>query len=306
MTPAPAAPVADPLPGYLAARKLDPAGLRALLPWGSPARKRIDPLLGLLASHTPEPPVGFEGWGLARVAYTIELLNEVLPAGAHALDIGSGVHFSFLVSRSLPGVTWTPTDGEFAAAELRHTPTGDVGYKYDPLPFFLKAGRLDIPGTEPLDAATLFEVVEHLNWNPGPLFGSVNARLKPGGRLVVSTPNVCGRGPVLRQLRGGSPHQTPFLQDGLWYHRKEYAPWELRLLFEWAGFEVEAIRCPNLYPSDPRGWRALVTHAALLAAAGLSFSPVQARHLLRHFGSTQFVVGRKVREPNWGVDPPAV
>jgi 2-polyprenyl-3-methyl-5-hydroxy-6-metoxy-1,4-benzoquinol methylase len=291
---------------YTRKRMIPIQKIRSVLPRFSRARAVFDDLLRILASHTPEPNEGYEAWGLPRIAYTAAFLRRYTRPGCRVMDLASGSHFSLLITQALPGVAWIPTDGERSLVEFQDRRTGKVTYRYDPIPLTLTPGRIDLAGGGPPDVVTLFEVLEHLPWNPAPLLGSVAERLALGGRLLVSTPNVCGRSPILRQLCGASPHQTPFLKEGLWYHKKEYSPWEMRLLFEWAGFEIETLHTANVYLSDPSGWGAAVHTVLVLAATALSASPVEARHLLWHSGSTMFVVGRKVRPPRWADPTPDV
>lgn len=273
--------------------------IRSIFPWGGESRRLIDELLERLAMATPEPGVGYEKIVLGRVAKTIELLRTLLPQGATVLDLASGPHFSFLVTGFLPGLNWLPTDVTDDPVEFQNVADGSPVYTYQPMRFMLEEGRLRLPVEGLLDAVTFFEVVEHLPWNPSDLFGSINEGLKPGGLFIISTPNICSRSAILKLLRGGSPHQTPFHEPGLWFHKKEYSPWELWQLLEWAGFKVESTITSNCYLDDPRGWRAMVHHVCLLLAAGLSLSPVEIRNLIKYQGSTQFQVARKVGECDW-------
>jgi hypothetical protein len=284
---------------YIDRRDIPLKRLRSVFPLGSEARRLIDELLARLAMAALGPSDDYEQWGLSRIAKTIEILRKWLHAGTIVMDIASGAHFSFLVAGSLPRVDWLPTDVADEPVEFRDVADGSLVYTYRPRRFMLDEGRLTIPHDGLLDAVTLFEVVEHLPWNPSSLFGSINEGLKSGGLLIISTPNSCSRSAILRLLRGGSPHQTPLLEVGLWYHRKEYSPWELRQLLEWAGFEVEGAITSNCYLDDPRDWRAMVHHACLLIAAGLSLSAVEARNLIKYQGSTQFLLARKVGECDW-------
>jgi SAM-dependent methyltransferase len=268
------------------------------------ARDRFDRMVQLLSQVDPQPSHGYEAWGLPRIAFTAEFLSVYAKHGCRVLDLASGSVFSLLLSDSLRGVTWVPTDGEFAEKQFKCVRTEDLVYDYQPIPLMIEPKNIDLPKVKQ-DIVTLFEVVEHFPWNPGPLFGAISDSLEIGGRFILSTPNLCGRSSILRQLKGGTPFQCPFFDDGLWFHKKEYAPWELKKLLKWAGFTVETLKTTNVY-REPRGWSAWVHHAALCFAAGLSFSPVELRHLLLHFGSTQFLVARNSRPVQLDVPPPSV
>src|SRR4029079_11394618 len=111
-------------------------------------------------------------------------LQRYLRAGDRVLDIGSGCHFSYLVNVSIPGLKWMPTDMTENVVEV----TGRHSYTYSPVALRLQPGAITLPVGD-LDAATLFEVVEHLPWNPCPLLGSVNTAMRRDGLLFISTPN---------------------------------------------------------------------------------------------------------------------
>ena len=223
---------------YIKSRNLNVLEIRQITP--RPARYLFDGMLELLARRTPEPPLGFERWGLPRIAYTAHFLRQYVSAGSRVVDLASGAIFSQLVSNSLPSVVWLPVDGEFEQKEFHDKQDGSLQYKYDPTQLMLKDERITFPSILKPDIVTLFEVVEHLAWNPAPLFGSVSDWLAVGGRFILSTPNLCSLPCIMRQLLGGTPHQVPFFKEGLWYHKKEYSPWEMKLLFQWAGFEIES------------------------------------------------------------------
>ena len=268
------------------------------------ARGRFDRMVQLLSQIEPLPSDGYEAWGLPRIAFTAEFISAYAKPGCRVLDLASGSVFSLLLSDALRGVTWIPTDGEFAQSRFNCGKTGELVYDYQPIPLKIEPKNINIPNVKQ-EIVTLFEVVEHFPWNPGPLFGGISESLAVGGRFILSTSNVCGRTSILRQLRGGSPFQSPFFEEGWWFHKKEYAPWELKQLLEWAGFSVENLTTFNVY-REQKGWDAGVHQAALCLAAILSFSPVELRHVLLHFGSTQFLVARKSGPVKWDVAPPSV
>lgn len=272
--------------------------------------KSLRPVLGSLLRDLecacPAPPDGYEQWGALRYTFTMAVLQRALRPGMAVMDIASGPHFSYLVTRALPDITWLPTDVTDTQVVFTDRESGASLYTYKPRTLHLKAGPLALPTESPLDAITLFEVVEHLPWNPATLFGSCNVALREGGLCIISTPNITSRTALLRQLRGSVPYQTPLLEPGLWYHKREYAPWELKQLARWAGFEIVALETYNTALNDPRGWRAWCHHGAWLLGGAVAFEPIVLRNLLRYAGSNTFLVGRKVGPPKWDDAPPTV
>jgi SAM-dependent methyltransferase len=88
------------------------------------------------------------------------------------------------------------------------------------------------------------ELIEHLSEDPMFLMSEVNRILKPGGHLVLTTPNIAS----LRALAGilGGHHPgffTTYIRPNAYgeieaRHNREYAPSEIALLFQAAGFET--------------------------------------------------------------------
>ncbi len=96
-------------------------------------------------------------------------------------------------------------------------------------------------------AVVCCELVEHLAEDPMHMMAEINRILRPGGALVMSTPNICSFRSVRALLSGYHPElfskytarhggntENP-------RHAREYAPRELALLLEAAGFGVERL-----------------------------------------------------------------
>ncbi len=89
------------------------------------------------------------------------------------------------------------------------------------------------------------ELLEHLSHDPMHLMGEVNRILKPGGHLVLTTPNICSARAAAALLLGYHPglfHQ--YVRPGENgeadpRHSREYAPRDVQEMFEAAGFDVE-------------------------------------------------------------------
>jgi glycosyltransferase involved in cell wall biosynthesis/SAM-dependent methyltransferase len=89
------------------------------------------------------------------------------------------------------------------------------------------------------------ELIEHLSYDPMRLMCEVNRILKPGGHLVITTPNIASLRGVVGILQGYHPgffpaYIAPRAGSGEIEarHNREYAPREIHQLLENSGFSV--------------------------------------------------------------------
>lgn len=141
---------------------------------------------------------------------------------------------------------------------------------------------------------TCCELLEHLSSDPMHMMAEINRITKPGGYLILTTPNVCSARAVAAVLTGYHPQHfsqyTASPEDPR--HSREYAPTELPELLHDSGFECE------LLDSGPCGSRDLSEFdwvEPMLAELG---KPTQYR------GEGLYVRGRKIgpvldRRPAW-------
>ena len=143
------------------------------------------------------------------------------------------------------------------------------------------------------------ELIEHLFEDPMHLMAEVNRILKPGGHLVLTTPNVAALRGISAILLGYHPgffHAYIKPADGSGEvdarHNREYTPREIHKLLENSGFEVALLETGEFrdLPHPEFGW---------------------VMHLLRHYrletefrGDGIYAVGRKTgtvrdRYPGW-------
>lgn len=117
--------------------------------------------------------------------------------------------------------------------------------------FVVRTERLNLESSplpvdaESCDAAISLEVIEHLKHDPLFFMGQLNRALVPGGRLFVSTPNLCSaralrRGLLLESPLFFPPYFHPKTRWGI-AHTKEYAVLELLGLLERTGFRPERL-----------------------------------------------------------------
>ncbi len=87
------------------------------------------------------------------------------------------------------------------------------------------------------DTVVCSEVIEHLKYDPAHMLREINRVLKPGGRLILTTPNITSVMALHRLLSGLHPQVWSVYTgtDGD-RHNREYTPGEIRRLLQWAGF----------------------------------------------------------------------
>lgn len=98
------------------------------------------------------------------------------------------------------------------------------------------------------DGVLYCEILEHLTRDPIAVFAEIHRVLKPGGWLVVTTPNVARRQNLLRLARGRNIYD-PYSGYGPYgRHNREYTADELRQLLTNTGFDADHLGTRDLHP----------------------------------------------------------
>jgi len=102
------------------------------------------------------------------------------------------------------------------------------------------------------DGVIYCEILEHLVRDPIAVFAEIHRVLKPGGWLLITTPNVARRQNVTRLARGLNMYD-PYSGYGPYgRHNREYTAAELRELVEGTGFQLEKLATRDLHPCSQR------------------------------------------------------
>src|SRR6185437_1742413 len=98
------------------------------------------------------------------------------------------------------------------------------------------------------DVIVLAEVVEHLPVPPYLILGKVRSWLRPGGVLLITTPNLFRVRNIARMMLGRDPFDTFRLpHDGVSLgHQTEYSAQHLTWHIREAGFTLERIELDQL------------------------------------------------------------
>ena len=164
--------------------------------------------------------------------------------GARVLDVGCGAGLaSEALARAGAAVTGVDAAAEVIAAARAHAAAGGLAIDY------LVGGPEDIGGE--YDVVVAFEVIEHVD-DHAAFLGALAARLKPGGRLFLSTLN---RNPVSWLVaKFGAEYVARLLPVGTHDWKKFVKPAELNQALRGAGLRMVDIS--GMAPDVVRGgWR---------------------------------------------------
>jgi SAM-dependent methyltransferase len=193
-----------------------------------------------------------------RYERTLALIGTLgLPGGARHLDVGGGQ--MALLTAELYG--FAPIVGDVVP-----TSSGDVegqGVAFQRINLMDERYEADAP----YDLVTLCEVIEHIPVPPYVTFRKLSAILKPGGWLVMTTPNGFRVRNVLRMLANREVldiYRYPEGDEPLG-HQHEYTLRQMDWQLRHAGYEAHTLRT---YDS---GWRGVSTGARIAHALTVPF-----------------------------------
>ena len=134
--------------------------------------------------------------------------------------------------------SWLPPGGSERVEVQRHSQLYNVEEDIFPHP------------DDSFDVVLFCEMLEHMLMDPMHTLREIHRVLKPGGALVLTTPNVARIENVLRLVHGSNMYD-PYSGFGPYgRHNREYTRHELHLLLEFAGFEVESSKTADGHPVD--------------------------------------------------------
>ncbi|MEM0241072.1 MAG: class I SAM-dependent methyltransferase [Candidatus Nezhaarchaeales archaeon] len=159
-----------------------------------------------------------------RRLYTLKLVLEFCPPGSEVVDLGAS---PFIVSCALARMGYRVVAVDYDPEEYS-TIASACGVKT--IRADLERNRLDLADAS-MDCAVFTEVLEHLSpYCVGHIISEINRVLKPGGKLVLTTPNIASLFRRLRLLLGVQPQYIT--------HIHEYTKKEVVELLERHGFRI--------------------------------------------------------------------
>ena len=207
----------------------------------------------LLAVQQPRPE-DHRVWvevNLPRFQRTLDLVPAGAP-GQRCLELGARPFtFTLLMERYRPYdlslIDYFPSD----AGEYRETlelPALGESHALTSLLCDVERAPLPHPG-ESFDGVLCCELLEHLTADPVAMLREIHRVLKPGGWLVLTTPNVANVVNLLHLVHGRNVYHAYEADFGpTWRHNREYTSAEVADLLRGCGFIVERLLVENAAP----------------------------------------------------------
>ena len=181
-----------------------------------------------------------------RYLQTLALLPEGSPS-SQILELGAAFHHvtPALLSLKHYGTVRCNDIWSGAAQQIRHA-AADTGESFD-----FTVDNFDVQSAPwpyadaSFDAVLCCEMLEHLHTDPMGLIAEINRVLKPGGHLVLTTPNVVCTHALEFAMRGESPYVYGKFERGgapTDRHNREYTANEVEHLAQYGGFAVVSLK----------------------------------------------------------------
>lgn len=206
----------------------------------------------------PEPAArAYVDSHLARLTKTLEIIPPGCPSD-RVLEMGSYMQIAPALRKRLGyGEVRGCYYGRLGVVE-HHEVTSADGERFQCDLELFDAEKDVFPYPDEYFATVLCcELIEHLSLDPMHMLAEVNRILRPGGHLVVTTPNTASLRSISAILQGFHPGWFPqYIRpapDGKIdpRHSREYTPFEIVMLLKDAGFEVTLMETGPFY-EQPR------------------------------------------------------
>ncbi len=191
-----------------------------------------------------------------RFSYLIRFIKSVrasLPNAAVVMDIGPGF-FTEILQINLPGDEIHTLGFDHLESRGGHFPAFIQIDKDRFSAFDLNNSQYPEKWIRPAmaDIVVMGEVLEHLYTSPVHIFRFISSFMKPGGYLVLGTPNAVALQKRLTLLSGRNPYEQIRESRDNPGHFREYTVPELKQLARDAGLETHAYEIKNYFKRSSR------------------------------------------------------
>jgi len=177
-----------------------------------------------------------------RYARTLDVLFDSEVSGKKILEIATSDMLPVAIRELEPDSDITVTHFDLSGKTSGKYKVEYAGRKFSVPGYFVDLETMPLPAAdETFDIVLCCEVIEHMDVDPMFMLAELNRVLKPGGRLVLTTPNITSSHALWKMLRGIEPYfYMQYHKDGSPYrHNYEYSRGGLETLLEAAGFQGE-------------------------------------------------------------------
>jgi SAM-dependent methyltransferase len=199
-----------------------------------------------------------------RFVYTWGLTSQ---SRGHCLEIGANPYFTTTLLRLYTPLQVTLANyfgpqfgakGEDTVA-INNPLTGSAEkLRMDFLHFNIEEATFPFTAAQ-FDVVLFCEVLEHLQSDPVKVLREIKRILKPGGHLILTTPNVSRLENVARMLAGENIYD-PYSGYGPYgRHNREYNKHELAAILDYCGFEIEVLFSADVHENHASSFCSLDT-----------------------------------------------
>lgn len=202
-------------------------------------------ILEKLKPYLPQQDWNYLNFHQDRFNYILEKLKTLHAEGKSFLEIGSLTGY-LLMGATLIGYNVSGSDLPKYTEAIQSL---SEAYHFDNRPADLS--RDNIPFADNSFAVIVCsEVLEHFNFHPQKFFNEAARVLKPGGTLIVTTPNLNRLNNVIKLILGQSINaeiNEPYTEGT---HYREYNAAELKYMAEKSGLKIQNIEYNSFdYPN---------------------------------------------------------
>jgi SAM-dependent methyltransferase len=212
----------------------------------------------------PQEALNYVHGALQRFLITLEMVPPG-DQGQQLLELGAGPYFITLMLKKYRhydltlsnyyGDAFPVEDVQVVKSETRNE---EYAFRYRNF----NGERDAFPYSDAtFDMVLCCEIIEHLTMDPTHMLCEIHRVLKPGGKLLITTPNVHNLSYGTRLLRGSGNIFHPYSGYGIYgRHQREYMMGELLDLLQGVGYAIVESRFADIYPHERwqnwlRRWR---------------------------------------------------
>lgn len=210
----------------------------------------------LLSTQSPTHVFGVEYFKSHRKRYELTTKLLAQTGGNAALEIGATDFFQIYLKQTLgfKEIWGTIFAGDFEQ-KLKTKTFSAAGYSVESTIVDLQLENELFPIYEPrFDLVMLCEVIEHMDIDPMFCLSEINRITKLGGKLLITTPNICSARNVRKICAGYRPHfYMQYHRDRSPYrHNFEHDIHSLTLLVNAAGFATVSLCTADVFEDPDR------------------------------------------------------